>query len=177
MKFNLNKISYSTLAMAGLFVLVVGGGFVVIHNRTEVQQEVQQDSSLDFALLTDETIAVESTGSEPEAAAEVAPEPVEEPTPSAPADMDVFAKCLTDNGAVFYGASWCPHCQKQKKAFGESVQYVNYVECAVDGGKTQAGVCEAAGVTFYPTWRFVDSSEIVGEATFQELSEKTNCPL
>ena len=28
-----------------------------------------------------------------------------------------------------YGAYWCPHCQAQKKVFGESFQYVPYVEC------------------------------------------------
>jgi thiol-disulfide isomerase/thioredoxin len=34
---------------------------------------------------------------------------------TSPGKYDEFAKCLTDNGAKFYGAFWCPHCQAQKK--------------------------------------------------------------
>lgn len=28
-----------------------------------------------------------------------------------------------------YGSVNCPHCQKQKAMFGDSFQYVTYVEC------------------------------------------------
>jgi hypothetical protein len=91
--------------------------------------------------------------------------------------LDAFAKCLTEKGAALYGAVWCPHCQKQKKAFGESVQYINYIECAVDGSKEQAAACKNAGIEGYPTWKFADGSELLGEATFTQLSEKTLCPL
>ncbi len=100
-----------------------------------------------------------------------------EPTVAVPSDMDSFAKCLTEKGAKLYGAVWCPHCQNQKKAFGESVQYVTYVECAVEGSKEQATACKTAGIEGYPTWQFADGSEILGEATFEQLSEKTSCPL
>ena len=34
-----------------------------------------------------------------------------------PGELDQFALCLGDKGAVFYGAFWCPHCQNQKKMF------------------------------------------------------------
>jgi hypothetical protein len=46
---------------------------------------------------------------------------------------DTFAKCLTAHGAKMYGLYWCPHCIEQKKMFGESFRYVDYVECAVKG--------------------------------------------
>lgn len=167
MKFNLNKINSTLLATAGLFVLVVGGGFAIIHNKTTVESqtieaEVISEASAEIAVAADSTA--------PEAVA-----PVEEA--AAPSDMDIFAQCLTEKSATLYGASWCPHCQKQKKAFGESVQYVNYIECAVDGGRTQTEVCATAGIQGYPTWKFADGSEILGEASFEQLAEKTSCPL
>ena len=31
-----------------------------------------------------------------------------------------LAERVADSGAVFYGASWCPHCQEQKAMFGAS---------------------------------------------------------
>jgi hypothetical protein len=30
---------------------------------------------------------------------------------------DLFAQCLKDKDAKFYGAFWCPHCQNQKAMF------------------------------------------------------------
>ena len=44
-------------------------------------------------------------------------------------NLDTFAQCLTDNGATMYGSATCPHCQKQKAAFGDSFQKITYVEC------------------------------------------------
>jgi len=168
MKVNLKKINPTFLAVAGLFVLVIGGGFTILHNKTETISN--QNESL---ALTDSLAVV----SEPAVSEEAVPEEVvPKTTATAPSDMDIFAKCLTEKGAELYGASWCPHCQTQKKSFGESIQYVNYIECASDGSKTQAEVCRAAGIKGYPTWQFADGSEILGAATFQQLSEKTSCP-
>lgn len=65
---------------------------------------------------------------------------------------DTFAQCLTEAGMTFYGAYWCPHCQDQKAMFGESLQYVNYVECDAGGENAQPEACVAAGVEYYPTW-------------------------
>ena len=48
--------------------------------------------------------------------------------PEGPGQYDVFAQCLKDTGAVFYGAFWCPHCQSQKKLFGSSVKLLPYDE-------------------------------------------------
>ncbi|HEY4504811.1 MAG TPA: hypothetical protein VJI73_03495, partial [Candidatus Paceibacterota bacterium] len=39
---------------------------------------------------------------------------------SGPGELDAFANCLKDRGAIFYGAFWCPHCANQKKLFGKS---------------------------------------------------------
>lgn len=86
--------------------------------------------------------------------------------------MDEFAQCLSQKGAVMYGAYWCPHCQAQKRLFGESFKYVNYVECTKETKK-----CEDKKITGYPTWDFADGSRIEGEINLQDLSEKTSCQI
>ncbi|MEK9176664.1 MAG: hypothetical protein AAB923_00015, partial [Patescibacteria group bacterium] len=47
--------------------------------------------------------------------------------PVPPGSLDGFAQCLKDNGAVFCGAYWCPHCQNQKKLFGTSAALLPFV--------------------------------------------------
>ena len=49
--------------------------------------------------------------------------------PVGPGKYDAFATCLKDEGAVFYGAFWCTHCQATKKMFGASQKLLPYVEC------------------------------------------------
>lgn len=65
---------------------------------------------------------------------------------------DSLAKCLTDKGVKMYGAYWCPHCQNQKKAFGDSFKYINYTECADPNVEGQLEVCQKAKIESYPTW-------------------------
>jgi hypothetical protein len=91
-------------------------------------------------------------------------------------DMDNFAKCLTSKGATFYGASWCGHCQNQKKMFGDSIQYVNYIECATEDGQGQTDACKFAGITGYPTWD-ISGEKMSGAIPLEELSQKTGCKL
>ncbi|MBW3019594.1 hypothetical protein KY329_05415 [Candidatus Woesearchaeota archaeon] len=95
--------------------------------------------------------------------------------PEPPKNLDDFAQCLTDAGATFYGASWCGHCKEQKQSFGDSLQYVNYVECAEGTGQTEE--CIEAGIHAYPTWRFADGSEAMGFQDHKTLAEKTGCEL
>ncbi len=96
---------------------------------------------------------------------------------SGPGKYDTFAQCLTEKGAVFYGAFWCPHCQAQKKLFGSSVKLLPYVECSTLDGNGQTQICIDKGVKSYPTWEFADGSRLNGEIPLSELSEKTSCPL
>lgn len=91
-------------------------------------------------------------------------------------NYDSFAKCLTSNGVKFYGASWCPHCNRQKEDFGDSMKYINYIECASPGGG-QTEECENARITAYPTWEFEGGKRMVGELSFQQLAENTGCAL
>lgn len=91
---------------------------------------------------------------------------------------DQFAQCLKDEGAIFYGAFWCPHCRDQKAIFGKSaVKVLPYVECSTPDGSAQTEQCKQDGITGYPTWKFIDGEIIKGNMSLLELSEKTSCVL
>jgi Zn ribbon nucleic-acid-binding protein len=94
-----------------------------------------------------------------------------------PGDLDNFAACLTEKGAKFYGAYWCPHCQVQKAMFGKSKDKIPYIECSTADGKGQTEECTNAGITGYPTWIFADMSSSTGEQALEVLAEKTGCVL
>jgi hypothetical protein len=88
---------------------------------------------------------------------------------------DKFAQCLTDKGAVMYGAAWCPHCQEQKAVFGDSFKFVKYVECP---DNTQ--LCIDKGIQGYPTWLIGSSTKLEGfdkNKTMKDLSGATGCQL
>lgn len=63
-----------------------------------------------------------------------------------------IADHLTATGAKMYGAYWCPHCATQKSYFGGAASRIPYVECDPEGIDSEAALCEAAGITAYPTW-------------------------
>jgi uncharacterized lipoprotein NlpE involved in copper resistance len=86
------------------------------------------------------------------------------------ANVDDFAKCITAAGTKMYGTETCPHCQAQKALFGESFQYITFIDCM----KTP-NACQ--GIDRVPTWEFADGAKEVGEKTFAELATKTKCEL
>ena len=94
----------------------------------------------------------------------------------APSIYDGFAQCLSDKGAKFYGAWWCPHCILQKKLFGRAMKNVTYIECS-DANKNMTQECKDAGVEGYPTWIFADGAKLQGEQSFKTLADKTACEL
>lgn len=98
-------------------------------------------------------------------------------TPDKAGRLDVFAACIKDAGAKFYGAFWCPHCQKQKAMFGSSARRLPYIECSTPDGKGQLPICIEAGVTGYPTWIFADSTIKTGEVSLEDLGQITQCQL
>jgi hypothetical protein len=74
-----------------------------------------------------------------------------------------LAEHLREEGVLFYGASWCPHCQEQKRLFGASADRLPYIECSPAGPNApQSPACSRAGVQTYPTW-IIDGRAIVGE--------------
>ncbi len=89
---------------------------------------------------------------------------------------DAFAQCLTDAGAKFYGAFWCPHCAEQKKMFEGSTK-LPYIECSTPDGKGQVSQCTDLGIEGYPTWIFADGEKVGRTMQLNELSDKTSCSL
>lgn len=88
-----------------------------------------------------------------------------------------FASCIADSGATYYGAFWCPNCQKQGAMFKNAKDLLPYVECSTPDGSNQLQICKDAGVVKYPTWNFPDGTRVEGVQTFASLSEKTSCPV
>jgi uncharacterized membrane protein len=97
-----------------------------------------------------------------------------EAAPAGPEDPAIraLAEHLSEEGALFYGASWCPHCQEQKQLFGASASRLPYIECSPAGPNTpQAPSCNRAGVQSYPTW-VINGRPIVGRVlTLAELAD------
>lgn len=86
-----------------------------------------------------------------------------------------IAKCLTEKGVKFYGAYWCPHCQDQKKIWGDDMKYINYVECDAKGENAKPEECEKAGVERYPSWYFPGQGIETGVQKPEDLAAKANC--
>ena len=93
-----------------------------------------------------------------------------------PGEHDEFAKCLTESGTKMFGAFWCPHCNDQKEAFGNSWQYVDYIECS-NKDRSQTQQCIDEDIQGYPTWEFKDGERQTGFVPLAVLSEKTGCEL
>ena len=95
---------------------------------------------------------------------------------TSPGKYDDFAKCLTTNDVKFYGSKFCPHCANQKALFGNSFQYINYIECSLPD-RSQNQYCNTMKIQAYPTWEFKDGKRVEGEQSIKELSDLTNCTI
>jgi hypothetical protein len=99
--------------------------------------------------------------------------------PSGPEDPKIraLAEHLADQDVLFYGASWCPHCQEQKRLFGASASRLPYIECSPAGPNTpQAPSCSRAGVKSYPTW-VINGRAFAGQVlTLAQLAAETSFP-
>ena len=103
--------------------------------------------------------------------------PQAEPTGPEDPNIRALAEFLADEDVLFYGASWCPHCQEQKRLFGASASRLPYVECSPAGPNTpQAPSCSSAGVKSYPTW-IINGRAIAGEVlSLARLANETGFP-
>lgn len=90
----------------------------------------------------------------------------------ATAEDAAFGQFLKDKGVVFYGAFWCPHCQRVKKEFGEAVWKPIYVECSTPDGKDETSQCKDAKIDSFPTFVFKDGTRQSGEITKDELMKR-----
>jgi len=94
------------------------------------------------------------------------------------ANLTPFGRCLGQSGAVFYGASWCPHCRSQRMTLGDAMDHVRYIECSDPSDPDRpAAACRSANVHSYPTWIFRDGSRLSGELSLGTLAAKTGCTL
>ncbi len=91
---------------------------------------------------------------------------------SQPSNLDGFASCLTEKGAIMYGASWCSHCTEQKEMFGDAFSKVSYIEC-----EEQKQLCAQEEIQYLPTWKFTDGTVLTGVQDFSTLAEKTGCDI
>jgi len=94
---------------------------------------------------------------------------------SGPGQYDALAKCIKDQGVIFYGAFWCPHCQKTKAQFGASAKLLPYVECSTPDGQNQTQECKDKGIQSYPTWVRPDGATMNGEHTIQDWASFSGC--
>lgn len=95
---------------------------------------------------------------------------IEPPPPDDPWAKPL-AEHLTTVGAKFYGASWCEHCQRQKKAFGESADLLPYVECKPGGPSApMTRPCLDNYIQTFPTWVIKDR-RVEGVLTLTELAQ------
>lgn len=83
-------------------------------------------------------------------------------------DMIALAKAIGDSGAIFYGASWCPHCANTKALFGDGKSYLPYVEVSTPSHQLNA-IGQANNITSFPTWVFADGTRKTGELSLEEL--------
>lgn len=94
------------------------------------------------------------------------------------ASLDDFGRCLSREGATFYGASWCGYCRKQKETLGAAMSGVRYVECSINGRRDQtAPACTEAGIRGFPTWVFKDGGRASGHQSLSSLAARTGCSL
>ena len=95
---------------------------------------------------------------------------IEPPAPDDPRARPL-AEHLASIGAKFYGASWCEHCQRQKKYFGASADLLPFVECKPGGSNAAMTIpCRDNAITNFPTW-IIKDKRIEGVLTLSELSD------
>ena len=149
-------------------------------SRENPPQAEQHPASVQAAVPDPAPAGPAPAAPDPKPAVPAASKPAKPKVPAAKAQtgspMDRFAKCLTEQGAVMYGIFWCDHCREQKEKFGDSFQYVKYVECVTpDAPRTPTGECKAQGIKHTPTWIFSDGSRVEGAQPLAVLAEKTGC--
>jgi len=68
-------------------------------------------------------------------------------------NYDQLAKCLSEKEVSMYGSFTCGHCLQQKKDFGDSFKYIDYVECHPQGKNNKYDLCfEEVKIEGTPTW-------------------------
>ena len=83
-----------------------------------------------------------------------------------PGQYDNFAKCLSEKGAIMYGAiEWCKYTKEQANMFGKSFKYVNYMDYK-----------EGPDISITPTW-IINGQKYERVQSFEKLTELTGCQI
>tara|TARA_Y100000310_G_C20245551_1_gene606640 strand:- start:52 stop:483 length:432 start_codon:yes stop_codon:yes gene_type:complete len=82
-----------------------------------------------------------------------------------PGPLDGFTQCLTEKGAVMYGASFCQYSHAQQGMFGNSKKYLDIRDFTED-----------QNVQTTPTW-LVNGEYYPNVQTFDRLASLTGCKL
>jgi hypothetical protein len=82
-----------------------------------------------------------------------------------PGDFDGFAQCLTDKGAVMYGASFCQYSHAQKSMFGKSEKHLDIRDFGED-----------SNIKVTPTW-VINGNYYENVQTFDRLAKLSGCSL
>ena len=80
-----------------------------------------------------------------------------------PGPLDNFAQCLTEKGAVMYGASWCQYTNGQKAMFGNSMKFIDYRDFTKN-----------KEVKITPTW-FIGGKKYENAQSLDKLASITGC--
>jgi glutaredoxin len=97
------------------------------------------------------------------------------PAAASTPDPEALAQCVSDSGAVFYGAHWCPYCKRQRDVFQGHAERLAYVECSEPGQRKQTAECRQAGIRSYPTWELADGTRLRGMLSLDKLADATGC--
>ncbi len=90
--------------------------------------------------------------------------------------LQALAVHLSETGAQFYGAYWCPSCQEQKAVFEASAKRLPYVECSSGGrGSALTAPCAKENIRNYPTW-IIGEKRLTGVKTPRELALASGFP-
>jgi len=99
-----------------------------------------------------------------------------------PNSLDGFAQCLTSAGMKFYGSKNCGWCAQEKELFGDSMAYINYIECVDEETGGLTAECEVEGILTpgglgVPTWQLPNGEMSSGYKSFEQLAELSGCSL
>ena len=70
-----------------------------------------------------------------------------------------------------YGTNVCPACASQKDLFGESFQYINFVDC-----NAQRTECLRKNIEYFPTW-IINGQYYAGVQKLSDLMRYANCTI
>ncbi len=103
-------------------------------------------------------------------------QPTQEEEKFSDEQLEALAKCLSEKGAKFYGASWCGWCKREKEIFGKAAEYLPYVECVDEKTQEMTAQCQEAEISAFPTWE-VNGEKYTGFKKVRELAGLSGCPL